>query len=139
MNWRLVLAAAAAPVLLQSGCVVVPMGNLPGPGYVDDQTLTSLKSKKLTRADTLMTLGDPDDRYLGDRAFGYRWTESVAAVVFAAGYQAAGFEIKETRRLMIEFGAGGALVRADVLGAINQKTLGEAVEAWLAQVATSGQ
>lgn len=118
----------------QAACVV-PAGRAPGPGRVDESTVKDLKSGFLTRAETLMRLGEPDLRYLDDRVFAYRWTETLAIVLVAGGYQAGGFDISEQRRLMIEFDAGGATRRVEVIGAVRSSTLDKAVQAWLAQVA----
>lgn len=115
------------------GCVVVPGGDLPGPGHVEPTSMAALTPGQTTRVDVLMMLGDPDQRRLDDRVFGYLWHELVAAILY--GNQLAG-EVDFTRRrlLLIEFDADGRLRRMDVVGGIRDRTLNEAVESWLAGV-----
>lgn len=95
--------------------------------------MAALTPGQTTRVDVLMMLGDPDQRRLDDRVFGYLWHELVAAILY--GNQLAG-EVDFTRRrlLLIEFDADGRLRRMDVVGGIRDRTLNEAVESWLAGV-----
>jgi hypothetical protein len=133
--WRR-LAVAACTALL-SACIVVPAGNLPGPAAVPAPTAAALKPGVSTRLDVLMALGDPDYRYASDRAFGYRWSETLAWVIIGAGYSATGFPIDEMRMLMIEFGVDGSIVRLDTVSALRTKTLDKAVDDWLGKMPDS--
>lgn len=128
------LACALAVVAASAGCIVIPRGHAPGPGAVAPPAVETLREGSWSRADVLMRLGDPDERYLDDRAFGYRWKESLATVIFAAGYQAGGFDVDETRQLMLAFSPAGQLVRVDVLHAIGRRALDEQVRGWLSRV-----
>lgn len=130
--WRRTLCIAA-PWLL-SACIVVPAGNLPGPAAVPATAVGALQPGKATRLDVLMALGDPDYRYAADRAFGYRWSETLAWVIIGAGYSAAGFPIDETRMLMIEFANDGSIVRLDVVAGVRSSTFNKAVDEWLGRL-----
>lgn len=130
-TWSRPLVALVALVL--AACVL-PAFNAPGPGQVDEATVTALKSRTLSRTEILFLIGEPDLRHLEDRVFVYRWAESLAVVVVGGYYQAGGFSIDEQRRLMIEFDSGGMTRRVEVIHALGQSTLDKAVQAWLSQV-----
>jgi outer membrane protein assembly factor BamE (lipoprotein component of BamABCDE complex) len=130
--WCVALCTACASLL--SACVVVPAGNLPGPAAVPAATVAVLKPGTSSRVDVLMTLGDPDYRYAADRAFAYRWSETLAWVIFGGGYRAAGFPIDEMRMLMIEFGDDGSVTRLDIVNGVLSSTFNKAVDEWLGKV-----
>ena len=129
---RVALGLACASLL--SACIVVPAGNLLGPAAVPATAVAVLKPGTSSRVDVLMTLGDPDYRYGADRAFGYRWSETLAWVIFGGGYSAAGFPIDEMQMLMIEFGDEGLIARLDIVTGVLSSTFNKAVDDWLGKV-----
>lgn len=130
--WRRGIALLVVAVA-QSACVL-PGAHAPGRGHVDEAIVTVLKSGSLTRAETLMRIGEPDLRRLDDRVFGYRWTETLAVVLVPGGYQAGEFTVDEQRRLMIEFDDRGATRRVEVISAVRGSTMDKAVQAWIARI-----
>jgi hypothetical protein len=123
-------AAMLALALVQAACGAIPLGNAPGPGFVEDKTVEAFRLRSATRIDVLMAIGDPDRRYLDDRVFGYRWNESVASIAVGIG----SFDVKEVRLLLIEFTDDGRVLRTDVVGGVLSSTLKEAVDQWLSKV-----
>lgn len=123
----------ALALATQAGCVI-PGARTPSAGYVEGAMIASVKASSMDRAEILMTLGNPNDRLLDDRVFGYRWSELLVVVLVPAGYQVGGFGIDDKRVLMIEFAADGRCRRADVLHAMTQGALERAIKRWLNDV-----
>jgi hypothetical protein len=127
------LAAAAAFAAAVQACIVVPTGHSPNIGWIPPETLATVRTGATPskRADILMMLGAPDRRWPQDRFMGYLWSESVAAVLFAAGYSVGGFTIDEKKMLLMEFDTQGALLRMGVASGIREATLESAIKAWI--------
>ena len=121
-------------LLLAQGCVVIPVGHQPEVGFVDEKRVAELRASGFSRADVLLRLGEPDRRYLEDRVLGYLWTETIAWVFVGGPGAVGGTDVWETRILLVEFDADGRLRRAEVLDAIQGKTLEQRIRDWLAQV-----
>lgn len=126
--------AFALTLLALQACVIVPVGHQPHRGHVPPEVVSAIKAEagKKTRADILLTLGPPERRFDEDRVFGYKWSETVAEVIVFSYYSAGGFDVDEQRMLLIEFDAQGKVLRLDVVAAILDKRLDDAVQAWIA-------
>ena len=127
---RMLAPCVFAVLATLHGCVI-PTGHMPETGYIPSQVMARLNTAESTRAEVLMTLGVPDHRYCADRAFRYAWKETVAMVLFPAGYQVGGFAIHERRNVLIEFDAQGGTRRVDVIAALSLRELNAKEGEWL--------
>lgn len=114
-------------VMLLSGCIIpVPT---PGHSYgptVDKNTFDALQPGLASRADVLLTLGQPTSRLEDDRYLIYTWTvvHGYAVIFVGAGYTGFGLPVPVTapNYLCLEFGANSELVRRENLrGSLNEK------------------
>ena len=63
--------AIAGVILLVDGCVIVPTPEH-GLGQISDATTRSLRAGETTRAEVLLTLGEPTQSF-DDQVFSYEW------------------------------------------------------------------
>lgn len=113
-------------VTLLSGCIIpVPT---PGHSYgptVDKDTFDALQPGIASRADVLLTLGQPTSRLEDDRYLIYTWTVVHGYTVIVVGYYS-GFilpvPVTTPNYLCLEFGANAELVRRENLrGSLYEK------------------
>jgi hypothetical protein len=124
------VTALALVALAVSACALP--GGLPGRGSVSPTDVQALRMSESTRSEVLMTLGAPDRRVGEDRFFGYLWYESLVTVLVPAGYQVGGFTLWSRRMLLVEFGPGGEVLRAGVVGGVNEREMDDRAKAWMA-------
>jgi len=99
---------------LVSACVILPVPTPPiGTRVISDETQQSIKSGTTTRAEVLLTLGNPDERQGDDRFFAYNWRVSYASLAVGVAYLgAAPVPLWWYRCLAIEFDPAGTVARA---------------------------
>lgn len=113
-------------MLVLSGCIPVPT---PGHSYgatVDKEAFDALQPGIATRADVLLTLGQPTRSLEDDRYFIYTWTVvyGYAVIVLGAGYSGYVHPVPVTapNYLCFEFGSNSELVRRENLrGSLYEK------------------
>ncbi len=98
---------------------------LPLENHVRAQDIEALMPGRTTRADVLLSLGNPDARYRGDAVFCYRWSELLAFVRET--------QITEEVALLMAFDASGNVRRVEKLRAFRGKTLAKEIDAWVEQ------
>jgi outer membrane protein assembly factor BamE (lipoprotein component of BamABCDE complex) len=98
---------------LVSACVILPVPTPPiGAKVISDEAQESIKSGTTTRADVLLTLGNPDERQDDDRFFAYKWQVSYASVAVGVAYLGVvGGPMWWYRCLGIEFDPAGTVAR----------------------------
>jgi len=105
LNFRKALLCA---VLLLAGCVpTIPYGMV---HEYDREVYESLRPGEATRADVLLTIGEPLYRFEEDRFFMYEWL-----VVYAFGVipPAVAFPVYAPHYLCLEFAPDSCLVRRE--------------------------
>ena len=91
-----------------SGCFLIPTPSVVGYSVIPNKTIESLEPGKTTRADVLLKLGEPCERFEDDRIFVYHW-EQVAG--FGIVPTALGASITDDHYLGLEFGPDNRLKR----------------------------
>jgi hypothetical protein len=118
-----------AMALSLSACAIP--GGGPGRGSVGAADVQALQTVPDTRIDVLMRLGAPDRRLQGDRVFGYLWYEALGSLIVPAGYQVGALTFWSKRMLLVAFDGQGRVVRAEVVGAMSQAGLEDAIASWV--------
>lgn len=122
----------ALSVMTIASCILpVPLPNIPSRAFSDE----TLKSVHLgtTRADVLMTLGNPDRRTEGDRYFGYWWTVGEFATILAVPSIGGVTEVySRPHMLMLEFDPDGRVKRMQKLSKESFPLLDREVDEWMA-------
>lgn len=130
----------ALSLITTASCIMVPvpLPNIPSRAFSDD-TLKSVQPG-MTRADVLMTLGNPDRSTEGDRYFGYWWTVEKYAIVMSTiwggGKTVVGFR---PHMLMLEFDSDGKVKRMQELSEEDFPTLNREIDKWMAVPQTHSQ
>lgn len=99
--------------LLATGCLPVPTPPH-GLGVVlDEETFAALRPGEVTRADVLLTLGEPHHRLDEDRCLMYEWEVAYGYVIVGGAMQAYPIPVVAPHYLCLEFAGDGRLLRRD--------------------------
>jgi hypothetical protein len=114
-KWLSVSCSVAVGALLLAGCLPIPV--VPhGLGVVPDKdAFKSLCSGAPTRADVLLSMGEPKYRLDDDRFLMYEWDVAYGYVAIGAGYSGAIFPVMAPHYFCLEFGPDSQLVRCEHL------------------------
>jgi hypothetical protein len=122
--------------------IIIPIPTPAHGGYavVGKESIESLEPEKATRAEVLLTIGDPAERLQEDRFFVYRWELKHGylfwAIVFPGGRGPSDVEtLSGTHFLLIEFLPDNRLKRFQFidLGLLSQRACGqldELIQEW---------
>ena len=102
-----------------AGCVILPTGELDTPlsrGYLAKESLTFIQANSTTKAEIILTLGEPDIVSPDEKHFLYWWLteQGVWAVFGAYGGSAGGTVLSHHYLLAIEFDARDIVKRSEL-------------------------
>jgi hypothetical protein len=120
------------------GCLILP---IPTPGHggydvITQESIASLEPEKATRADVLLKIGDPAERWHQDRFFVYSWELKHGYLLVVIGYAAAGIRpVTGNHFLLIEFLPDNRIKRskftdAGIFSQPARKQLDELINEW---------
>jgi len=117
------LSAARFACLLETVALLPFLAGCPFPipGGVDreirEETIQQIKPGASTRADVLLSLGDPEQRIENDSAFVYSWTQRAGGVGFIGplyGFPIGGASGRSCHALAIRFAPDGGVTQVKV-------------------------
>jgi len=109
------MALLAITGLGLSGCIIIPTPSHGGVAAITKETIESFEPGKMTRADVLLRLGDPDKRLEGDRYFVYQWTRTHGYFWVTLAYQLGTGPIRYWHYLGLEFTPDNRVKRVKVI------------------------
>ena len=106
-------AATMLFCLLLASCIPVPTPPH-GLGVVlDEETFEGLRPGEATRADVLLTLGEPHHRIDQDRCLMYEWAVAYGYVIVGGAMQAYPIPVVAPHYLCLEFADDSRLIRRE--------------------------
>jgi len=115
------------------GCLYIPTPRYGGGAghQISDYSIKALEPGTTSRADVLLSLGEPMGRYEDDRFFFYTWEVGKGILIVAWPGGGAGKPIFDEQMLALEFGADKRLIQVNLLHPVASISLQKQMEAWV--------
>ena len=111
------MALLALTGLGLSGCIILPIPTPShgGEGVITKETIESFEPGKTTRADVLLRLGDPAERFQEERFFVYQWMRINGYLEIVTPFAGAETPFRHSCYLGLEFTPDNRVKRVKVL------------------------
>ena len=134
----LLRAICAACVVFISSCIMLPIPSTSGPlpPFFSRERVDSVRAG-MSRADVLMTMGNPYLVARNDAYLGYQWLETPQDWFFAAAIPGSGVlttirgDPSDEHMLMLEFDTAGKVVRIKEFSNMDASALRNEIRQWI--------